>query len=119
MESVQKIIDTIIERNIAFNEILEANQQGYIVKFIETNHPEQYQEFPGYKVISQDELFTKVRVFLRTNPLTKTRLDEKPRDTDKSHFIQYWYKDGIGCLIINKTQLTQKQLNKLIKYNKK
>lgn len=114
MIDTNKMLDEIIEKNKEFNQILDANQKGYVVKYVETNQPEQFASYPGYKVISSDEYFTKVRVFLRTEPLQPFRLKEKPRDIDRSHFVQITYKDGKGGMVINRNQIKDSQFKKII-----
>ena len=115
MVSTNTMLDELISNNIEFNEILDANQKGYEVKYIETNNPSQYSSYPGFKILGSDDLFTKVRVFLRTEPLRKSRLDEKPRDTDRSHFVEISYKNGLGGMVINMTKISQAQLNNIVK----
>ena len=103
MVSTNTMLDELISNNIEFNEILDANQKGYEVR---------YSSYPGFKILGSDDLFTKVRVFLRTEPLRKSRLDEKPRDTDRSHFVEISYKNGLGGMVINMTKISQAQLRK-------
>lgn len=114
MISTEEMLEDIIKRNIEFNEVLDANQKGYEVKIIETNNPESYQSYPGFKIISKDDLFTKIRVFLRTEPLRKSRLDESPADTDRSHYMMISYKDGKGGMVINKNEISESKFNKIM-----
>ena len=114
MINTEEMLESIIQQNIAFNEELDANQKGYVMRVFETNQPELYESYPGYKVLESDELFTKVRVFLRTEPLKPTRLKEKPRDTDRSHFIQILYKNGRGGMVINKNEIKESQFKKIM-----
>ena len=114
MVSTEEMLESIIEQNKEFNEILDANQKGYVVRYIETNNISQYESFPGFKIISSDDLFTKIRVFLRTDPLIKTRLKEKPRDIDRTHYLQISYKNGLGGMVINMEETPKKQLKKIL-----
>lgn len=115
MVSTEEMLNDIIKNNIEFNEVLDANQKGYEVRYLETNYPEQYSSFPGFKILDNDDLFTKVRVFLRTDPLVKTRIKEKPRDIDRTHYLQISYKNGMGGIVVNTTLLKKNQLEQIIK----
>lgn len=121
MISTNDILEDIIRKNREFNEVLDANQKGYEVRYFETNNISKYESFPGFKIISidSDNIFTKVRVFLRTNPLTPTRLNEKPKDTNKEHFLQISYKNGMGGMVINMEEISKSQLKKLIEATEK